>query len=88
MDAIQILLIIILTVSTFFLTIIGIQLFITLREMRKTLRNINKVVTSFEDMGVGLNQGFQEISGFMNGFKVVLKAINLISQSKHDATKK
>lgn len=84
MDPIQILLIIILTVSTFFLTIIGVQLFITLRELRKTLKKVNKVVEGFESMGVGLNQGFQEVVGFMNGFKVILRAINVINQSKNE----
>lgn len=84
MDPIQILLIIILTLSTFFLTIIGVQLFITLREFRKTLRKVNKVVEGFESMGVGLNTGFQEVVGFMNGFKVILRAINLVSQSKNE----
>ncbi len=84
MDPIQILLIIILTVSTFFVSIIGVQLFITLRELRKTLRNANKVIEGFESMGVGLTQGFQEAVGFMNGFRVILRAINVISQSKHE----
>lgn len=84
MDPIQILLVIILTLSTFFLSIIGVQLFITLRELRRTLRNANRVIEGFESMGVGLNQGFQEVVGFMNGFKVVLRAINLVSQSKNE----
>lgn len=88
MDAIQILLIIILIVSTFFLTIIGIQLFITLRELRKTLRNVNRVVAGFEDLGIGMGQGFNEVIGFMNGFKVILKAMNIISASKNDSSKK
>lgn len=35
-------------------------------------------------MGVGLNTGFQEVVGFMNGFKVILRAINLVSQSKNE----
>lgn len=82
MDAIQILLIIILIISTFFLSIIGVQLFITLREMQKTMRNLNKIIDNFETLGVGLNQGMNEVVGFMNGFKVVLRAIQLIQQKK------
>ncbi len=82
MDAIQILLIIILIISTFFLSIIGVQLFITLREMQKTMKQINKIVDNFETMGIGLNQGMQEVVGFMNGFKVVMRAIQLIQQKK------
>lgn len=87
MDVIQILLIIILVLSTFFLTIIGIQLFITLREVRKTLHNVNKIVLNFENLGVGLSQGMGEVIGFMNGFKVILKAIQVISHHKNESTK-
>lgn len=82
MDAIQILLIIILIISTFFLSIIGVQLFITLREMQKTMKQINKIVDNFETLGVGLNQGMQEVVGFMNGFKVVMRAIQIMQQKK------
>jgi uncharacterized protein YoxC len=88
MDAIQILLIIILILSTFFLTIIGIQLFITLRALRNTLSNVDRVVKGFEDLGIGLSQGMNEVTGFMNGFKVILKAINIISATKHESSKK
>lgn len=88
MDPIQILLIIVMILSTFFLSIIGIQLFITLRELRRTLRNVNKVVQGFEDLGIGLNQGFNEVVGFMNGFKVILKALHVISNTKNESTKK
>ena len=88
MDAIQILLIIMLIVSTFFLSIIGIQLFITLNEFRRTLRNVNKVVQGFEDLGIGVGQGLNEVMGFMNGFKVILKALNIIHSNRNESSKK
>ena len=87
MDAIQILLIIVLLLSTISLAIIGIQLFITLNELRKTLRNVNRVVEGFENLGVGLSAGLNEAIGFMNGFRVILKAINVLTQTKNDTKK-
>ncbi|MCX7996226.1 MAG: hypothetical protein N2691_00500 [Patescibacteria group bacterium] len=88
MDPVQILLIIILALSTFFLTIVGVQLIITLRQLQNTLKQISKVVEGFESMGVGMSQSFQEIIGFMNGFKVVTRAINLFTQTKNETKNK
>lgn len=88
MDPVQLLLIIILTLSSFFLAIVGIQLFLTLRQLQATLKHLNRVISGFESMGVGVSQGFQEIIGFMNGFKVISKAISLISQNKDETPKK
>lgn len=88
MDPIQILLIIVLSLSTFFLAIIGIQLFLTLRALNNTLKRVNKVIDGFEQLGAGMSEGVNELIGFMNGFKVILKAINIISQTKHETAKK
>jgi hypothetical protein len=88
MDVVQILLIIILSLSTLFLAVIGVQLFLTLRELQKTIRHANKIVEGFESVGSGLQQGLTEITGFMNGFKVILRAIHLLNQTKHESAKK
>lgn len=88
MDPIQILLIITLVLSTFFLTIIGIQLFITLRSAQKTLSKIDKVITGFESAGIGLEKGLTETVGFMNGFKTVIKALTILNEQKHGTQQK
>lgn len=84
MDTIQILLLIVLSLSTILLAVIGIQLFMLLMEARKTLRHINKIVNHFESIGVGLHQGVGEMVGFVNGFKLVLKALEIFSNKKND----
>lgn len=88
MDTIQILLLIVLVISTIFLTIVGIQLTIVLFELRKTLSNVNKIIKGFDSIGVGLQHGIGEATGFINGFKTVLKVIDLYKTAKNDKSKK
>ncbi len=86
MDTVQILLLIVLSLSTVFLTIIGIQLFFVLTELRKTLKHMNKIVHNFDNVGTGLQHGIGEVVGFVNGFKTILKVID-ISRKKNENTK-
>lgn len=86
MDTVQILLLIVLSLSTIFLTVVGIQLVIVLVEFRKTLKNVNKVIQGFDTVGTGLQHGIGEIVGFMNGFKTIMKVID-ITRKKNDTSK-
>jgi len=88
MDTIQILLLIVLVISTIFLTVVGIQLTLVLFELRKTLSNVNKIIKGFDSIGVGLQHGIGEATGFINGFKTVLKVIDLYKSAKNDKPKK
>lgn len=80
----QVLLIITLGTTTVFSVVIGIQLVLVLKELKKTLATVNKITYGFESIGVGLEKGFEEISGFMNGFKALFKLFELISPKKND----
>ncbi|QQS44114.1 hypothetical protein IPM65_00710 [Candidatus Roizmanbacteria bacterium] len=88
MDTIQILLLIVLVISTIFLTVVGIQLTLVLFELRKTLSNVNRIIKGFDSIGVGLQHGIGEATGFINGFKTVLKVIDLYKSAKNDKPKK
>ena len=88
MDTIQILLLIVLVISTIFLTVVGIQLALVLFEIRKTFRNVNKIIKGFDIIGMGLKHGIGEATGFINGFKTVLKVIDLYKNPKNDKSKK
>lgn len=80
----QILLIITLGTTTVFSVVVGIQLILVLKEFKKTLQTINKITTGFESIGVGIEKGFEEISGFMNGFKALFKLFEIISPKRND----
>ncbi len=84
MDTTQLLLTIILTVSTIFAVIIGIQLILVLKELRKTMKKINQIIEGFESVGLGLEHGFGEILGFFHGFRGILKTVDYITQKKHE----
>ncbi len=84
MDTMQILLIVTLGTITVFSVIVGIQLFLVLKELKKTLATINKITLGFESIGVGLEKGFEEVSGFFNGFKALFKLLELVTSKKND----
>lgn len=77
MDTIQILMIIVLSITTVLLTVVGIQLFLVLKSLRKTLDNANKIINGFDTIGMGLKHGLGEATGFINGFKTILKIVDL-----------
>ncbi|MBP7967583.1 hypothetical protein KAZ66_04925 [Candidatus Woesebacteria bacterium] len=82
MDTIQILLLIVLSISTIFLTVVGIQLVLVLIELKKTLTSVNKIVKGFDSIGVGLQHGLGEATGFINGFKTIMKIVDLYNNRK------
>ncbi|MBI4004507.1 hypothetical protein HY358_00035 [Candidatus Roizmanbacteria bacterium] len=84
MDSTQLLLTIVLSLSTCLLVVIGIQLIFILREFRAILNRINKIIEGFESLGTGLDHGLSEIAGFMNGFKALTKIINIVSPKKNE----
>lgn len=82
MDTIQILLLIVLSISTIFLTIVGVQLVLVLLELKKALTSINKIIKGFDSIGVGLQHGLGEATGFINGFKTIMKIVDLYNNRK------
>ncbi len=87
MDTTQLMLTIILSISCILLVIIGIQLIFILRDIKQTIRRVNKIVDGFESVGVGLDHGLNEVVGFFNGFKTVLKAIEVVHHKKNEKTR-
>jgi hypothetical protein len=88
MDSVQILLIIVLVVSTVFITVVGIQLAIVLFEAQKILKHINKMTKGLDEIGQGLKHGIGEATGFLNGFKTVMKVIDIYKDAKSEKSKK
>ena len=80
MDTTQFLLTIILSLTTIFLVIVALQLVFLLIELRKILRKVNQIIDNFEKVGVSLGHGFEEVLGFLSGFKIVLKIFDLFEK--------
>lgn len=77
MDQTQLILTIALTISTIFLSIIGIQLISILRETRKIIKRVNAIFDSLEKTGLTVKSGLEEVYGFITGFKTILKLLDI-----------
>lgn len=83
MDSTQLLLTVVLTVTTILLVVIGIQLIFVLKELRKTLKKVNEIIDNFEKVGLSLEHSFSELTGFVSGLKTIFKVIDLFHAKKN-----
>lgn len=83
MDTTQLLLTVVLTVTTALLIVVGIQLIFILKELRKILHKANRIIENFERVGVSLEHGFSEFLGFFSGLKTIFKVVDLIHAKKN-----
>ena len=83
MDTTQLLLTVVLSVSTILLIVIGIQLIFTLREIRFTLKRVNGIVDGFEKLGTSVEQNFSEAFGFITAIKTLFKTLDLLTNKKN-----
>ena len=87
MDATQLLLTVVLTVTTVLLIVVGIQLIFVLKELRKTLKKVNGIIENFEKVGVSVEHSLSEVTGFVSGLKTIFKVIDLIHAKKNVKSK-
>ena len=87
MDSTQLLLTVVLTTTTILLVVVGIQLVFLLKELRKTLKKVNAIIESFERVGVSLEHGWSEVSGFLGGAKMIFKVIDILHAKKNGKSK-
>lgn len=87
MDTTQLLLTIVLTVSTILLVIIGIQFIFVLKEVHKLVKKANGIVEGFEKVGGSVEHGFAEILGFFSGIKTLFKVVDVIQNKKNGRSK-
>ncbi len=87
MDTTQLLLTVVLTITTILLVVVGIQLVFVLRELRMMLKKINGIVDSFEKVGGSVEHGFNEFLGFFSGIKTIFKIVDIVHNKKNGKTK-
>lgn len=87
MDSTQLLLTVVLTITTILLVVVGIQLVFVLKELRKTLQKVNFIIENFERVGVSLEHNFSEFLGFFSGVKSLFKIVDLIHAKKNSKSK-
>lgn len=87
MDTTQLLLSVVLTVTTILLIVVGIQLIFILKDLRQLLRKANHIVEDLEKVGISFEHGFSEITGFLSSFKVLFRLINSLQSKKNGKSK-
>jgi hypothetical protein len=87
MDTTQLLLTVVLTVTTILLVVVGIQLVFLLKEVRKTVKKVNGIIEGFEKVGGSVEHGFNEILGFFAGIKTMFKVVDVIHNRKNGKSK-
>lgn len=87
-DPAQIILFLVIIVSTTLLVVLGIQVFFILRELRKTVGKANKIL---EDTGViteSVSTPLATLSTLMMGIKTGVSAVNLLKKVSKFGEKK
>ncbi len=87
MDSTQLLLTVVLSVTTILLIVVGLQLIFFLRELRKIMMKVHHVIDAFEKVGSSLDHGLGEMYGFMSGLKTIFKVIDIFHKKRSDRTK-
>jgi hypothetical protein len=79
MDPIQLTIILVTTSLTILLIVLGIQVFLILKEMRLSLQKANKMLDDAGMVTGTVSQGITSMSGFINGIR---SGISLITSLK------
>lgn len=87
MDTTQLLLSVVLTVTTVLLIVVGIQLIFVIREFRRTLRKVNEIIEGFEKIGTSFEHSFSELTGFVAGVKTLFKIVDVLHAKKNSKSK-
>lgn len=80
MDLTQILVAVTLSVTSLFMILIGYQVIKILQEVRTMLKKVEAIVEGFERVGSGVENGFNDMMGFVGGLKSVFKILEIFRQ--------
>ncbi len=85
-DTTQILLISVITVLTILLTIIGIQIVYILREFRRSMEKVNKILDDAGLMSGTVAKSISGLSGITSGLKTAFSLLGIFKKvkDKHD----
>lgn len=78
----QILLVVVVTVLTILLTVIGIQIVFILKEFRRTIEKMNKILDDVEIASASVSKSVAGLTGVTTGLKTVLSLIGLFKKEK------
>lgn len=82
MEPTQVLLIVVITILTMVLTVIGVQLFLILKEIRKSVYKINQILDDTVIVSNTVASSVSGFSGILTGIKTGLSVINIFKQKE------
>jgi hypothetical protein len=87
MDAAQILLLVVVVVLSFILLILGIQIFFILREFKRTISKVNKVLDDTGSITESVSAPIASLSSVLTSVKLGSALLKMIQKKKTKHTK-
>lgn len=84
MESTQILLIVVITILTIVLTLIGIQFFFILKELKRSVQKVNKMLDDGTLVSHLVVKSVTGVSGILSGVKAGLSILNIFHKSKKE----
>lgn len=84
METTQVLLVVIVTILSIILAAIGIQVFIILKELQKSVEKINKMLDDGTFVSGTVVDGVSGVSGVLAGVKTGLSFLNFFKKDKEE----
>jgi len=81
-DPVQLVLLIVVILLAIIMIVLGIQVFFILREVRATLRRVNRVLDTAEELTETLSHPMSLITGILAGTKSLSPILRLFTRSK------
>ncbi|MFQ5452168.1 MAG: hypothetical protein ACE5DQ_01255 [Candidatus Paceibacterota bacterium] len=81
-DINQVLILSAIAVMTVILAVIGVQLILLLRELRKSIAKINNIVSELEKIGMNVSHGYSEVTGFVTGLTKLFQIAEFVAGRK------
>ncbi len=86
-DNTQVLLIVVITVLTILLTVIGIQVFFILGEVKKTIEKFNKIIDDAGVISESIAKPISSISGSIEGASGIVGLLSWLTKRKKKSAK-
>lgn len=84
MDPIQLVIIVISLALTILIVVLGIQVFFILKEIRRSMQKMNKILDDFGKVTGSVGEGAQNLSGLVSGIKAGMGVFSSLRKKGED----
>lgn len=83
-DVTQVLLVIVITVLTVFLAVVGVQVYFILKDLRNTLTKLNRVLENAGELTEDIKRPVAGVSGILAGLKTGLSFAKFLGKKEKE----